>query len=74
VSGADRYEDAEITLKLCFALVPKQRKEGETLKRPESFDTKDKPRWLSSSSAKRRMGEARRRPPAVTLQVRNFPA
>ena len=37
------YELDGDDLKLCFPLVPSERKEGERLKRPGSFDTKDQP-------------------------------
>jgi uncharacterized protein (TIGR03067 family) len=33
-------------LKICTPLVPKDRKPGDTLKRPEGFDTKDQPLML----------------------------
>jgi uncharacterized protein (TIGR03067 family) len=41
-------------LKLCFPLVPKERKEGETLKRPENFDTKDKPVMLLTAKREKK--------------------
>ena len=37
------YELDGDDLKLCFPLVPSERKEGERLKRPTGFDTKDQP-------------------------------
>jgi uncharacterized protein (TIGR03067 family) len=37
------YELKEGEWKLAMPLVPKERKPGEQLPRPESFDTKDKP-------------------------------
>jgi uncharacterized protein (TIGR03067 family) len=37
------YEVTEEELKLAMPLVPKERKPGEELSRPESFDSKDKP-------------------------------
>jgi uncharacterized protein (TIGR03067 family) len=37
------YEVTADELKLAMPLVPKERKPGEALQRPESFDTKDKP-------------------------------
>jgi uncharacterized protein (TIGR03067 family) len=40
-------------LKLCFPLVPTKRKEGERLKRPGSFDTKDNPVMVMTAKRKK---------------------
>jgi uncharacterized protein (TIGR03067 family) len=48
------YEVSDEELKIAMPLVPKERKPGELLPRPESFETKDKP--IMVIAAKRAKG------------------